>query len=505
MSLNSLIFRNTIFLITRTIITSLVGLITVRELLRILGTSSYGLFGVVFGIALLFSFINEAMVSSTQRYLSYYIGIKDNLLLRQVWRSSVFLHFVIGLVIVSLLLMFKNLMIFNILKIDEQSISSAVFIYYGAIVTIFVLVMQAPFNALVLANEDMSFYAWISLINAAMKLAVIYLLYLSATSKLETYTVLYFISTLFTFLIYITYCYRKYKSVFEKTRLKKSLTKEIFFYSGWNIFGNFANVCKSQGINIILNIFFGTIINASYAVANNVTSVVSGLINSILTSIRPQIYKSYAQKDTKRNIELITYGSKYSYFFALVLISPIVLSANSLVELWLENPPPYSIEFTKLALVTVLINCLSGPLMAGIQATGKIKAYQIVVGIAVFANLPISYMLLKVYEEPYITYLVAIFLTIVGLYLRLFFLERLIDYKIKTYANEVIIPVVLVTSIVIISFVVLNNISMSKNLFIEFLFKSTSITLVNILAIYLIGLRGFERNFIYKTVSGKLK
>lgn len=505
MSSNSLIFKNTIFLITRTIIISLVGLFTVRELLSILGAQSYGLFSLVFGIALLFSFINEAMVSSTQRYLSYYIGIKDIVLLREVWKSSIFLHFIIGLAIVFLLLMFKSLMIFTILKIDQELISSAVFIYYGAVFTIFILVIQAPFSALVLANEDMSFYAWVSLVNAIMKLAIIYLLYLTDTSKLETYTVLYFISALLIFSIYATYCYRKYGFIFNKTSLKISLTKEIFFYSGWNIYGNFANVSRTQGINVILNVFFGTIINATYAVANNVSNVVSGLINSVLTSIKPQIYKSYAQKDTKRNTELITYGSKYSYYFALILISPIILNAGFLVELWLETPPDYSVIFIKLGLITILINCLSGPLMAGIQATGKIKAYQVIVGFVVFANLPISYILLRVYEYPYVPYVVAIVLAIIALYLRLLFLEKLIFYKISGYIKEVMAPIIYVTIITIFSFSILYNTSIHEKPFIEFIIESFLITLANLLAIYLIGLKTFERKFIYKIVSGKLK
>ena len=304
MSNNSLIFKNTVFLITRTVVTSLVGLFTVRELLKVLGAESYGLFNLVFGIALLFSFINSAMISSTQRYLSYHMGTESADTLRQVWKSSFFLHLIIGIFVCLLLLVFKNIFIFNILNIDEGMISSAVFVYYGSIATIFITIMQSPFNALVLSHEKMSFYAWVSLASAALKLAVVYVLYILTSNKLENYTLLYFSSSFIIFAIYVLYCKYNFSYIFAKTKFNPVLTKEIFFYSSWNLYGSFAAVSKSQGINIILNIFFGVLINAAYAVTNTVSSVISTLINSVTAAINPQIYKSYAQKDNQRNFDL---------------------------------------------------------------------------------------------------------------------------------------------------------------------------------------------------------
>lgn len=505
MSNNSLIFKNTVFLITRTVVTSLVGLFTVRELLKVLGAESYGLFNLVFGIALLFSFINSAMISSTQRYLSYHMGTESADTLRQVWKSSFFLHLIIGIFVCLLLLVFKNIFIFNILNIDEGMISSAVFIYYGSIATVFITIMQSPFNALVLSHEKMSFYAWISLASAALKLAVVYILYILTSNKLENYTLLYFSSSFIIFAIYVLYCKYNFSYIFAKTKFNPVLTKEIFFYSSWNLYGSFAAVSKSQGINIILNIFFGVLINAAYAVTNTVSSVISTLINSVTAAINPQIYKSYAQKDNQRNFDLITYGSKYSYLFAVFLISPLYLSTEVIMGLWLESVPDYSVEFIKLTLVATVINCLSGPLMTGIQATGEIKAYQIIVGFVVFANLPISYALLYLFEEPTIPFLVSIVIAIVSMYLRLLFLNRLTGYDISSFFKNALLPSVLVTLSFSVFYFIINSINYSDNLFIVFFVKSSLVTIVNILSIYLLGIKNKERYFIRKKLIGILK
>lgn len=501
MSNNSLIFKNTIFLITRTIVTSFVGLFTVRELLRILGTESYGLFSLVFGIALLFSFINSAMVSSTQRYLSYHIGTKDIGLLKKVWKSSVFLHLIIAVFVCLLLFLFKNIFIFKILNISKGMISSAVFIYYGSIATIFITIMQSPFNALVLSNEKMSFYAWTSLASSVLKLTVVYILYILTSSKLETYTLLYFSSSFIIFAIYVLYCKYNFRYIFAKTKLDPNLTKEIFFYSSWNLYGSFAAVSKSQGTNIILNISFGVLINAAYAVTNTVSSVISTLINSVTAAINPQIYKSYAQKDNERNFDLITYGSKYSYLFAVLLISPLYLSTEVIMELWLESVPDYSVEFIKLTLVATVINCLSGPLMTGVQATGKIKAYQIIVGFVVFANLPISYALLYLFEEPTIPFLVSIVIAIVSMYLRLLFLNRLTGYRIERFLKDALLPAILVTLCFSVFYFIINSVNYSDNLFITFIIKSFIVTVINMIAIYLIGLNKKERPFLISKFS----
>lgn len=493
MSYNSLILKNSLFLMTRTLIAAFVSLFTIRELLRVLGAQEYGLFNLIFGVAILFTFINQAMVVSSQRYLSFYLGKEDDQQLVMVWNSSFFLHVIIAVILSLVLVILKDTLLFSLLNIDKKLLSSAVFIYFGAIATIFITVIQSPFNALVLAKEDMSFYAWTSLVKAFLSLIIVYSLGFTSTEKLNAYTVLYVFTTLAIFVIYVVFCYRRYRLPINSRFLKKDLTKEIFFYSSWNIYGDFANVARTQGINVVLNLFFGLAINAAYAVTNNVVSTIGGLLNSVVTAIRPQIYKSYATKDTARNKELLSYGSKYNYLFSLFLISPFLINIEFVINLWLTEIPAYTIDFIKLALITTIINSLSGVLMAGIQATGKIKGYQLVVGFVVFLNLPASFILLKIYHNPILPFIIAIISAIISLYLRLIFLRNLVRYSLYEFHIKVIKPVLLVTIVAVPLYLLIDRYIYTSNIYIDFFIKCSVASILNIVLIYLIGLEINER------------
>lgn len=505
MTNNSLIVKNSIFLAIRTIVISIVGLFSVRELLAILGVEEYGLFNLIFGVAALFSFINGAMVSSTQRYLSYYIGKKNNQLFEDVWSSSLFLHLLIAVTVSVVLLSLKDLMLNRVLSIDLNYIKSANFVFYFAVISIFISIFQAPFNALILAKEKMSFYAGLSLYDAVSKLGIIYCLYFMQESLLEKYTVLYVVSSLVVFVIYIYYCYKKFNN---KIQLKVSnfpLLKEMFSYSSWNIFGNFAAVAKIQGINILLNIFFGVVLNSAYAIANTVVGIVGGLINTITTASNPQIYKSYAEGDDDRNVLLIHTASKFSFFFCLLVILPILLNTQYLLELWLKDFPNYLTNFLQIALIVLLIDCLSGALMTGIQATGKVKIYQVVVSVSVFLNLPLSYLGLKILNEPLIVYWIALLMSLVSLGLRLYFLSSLTCFRISEYLKLVVTKIILVLLVSL-----LLALSFFKIIEIQYDLLSFSIvSIVTILSVIfsicIFGLSSLEKQFVLSKINGYLK
>ena len=505
MSKNTTILRNASYLVFRTLLVSLIGLFTVREVLRLLGVEEYGLFNLVFGIAALFAFINGAMVSSTQRYLSYYIGKKNNKLFEDVWNSSLFLHLLIAVTVSVVLLGIKDLMLNRVLSIDLNYMESANFIFYFAIISIFISIFQAPFNALILAKEKMSFYAGLSLYDAISKLGIVFCLYFMQDSLLEKYTILYVSSSLVVFVIYILYCYKKFD---KKIQLKVSnvpLLKEMFFYSSWNIFGNFAAISKMQGINILLNIFFGVVVNSAYAITNTVIGMLSGLINSITTAINPQIYKSYAEEDYTRNSLLINIGSKFSFFFCLLIVLPILFNTQYLLELWLNEIPSYLIDFVRLALVVMLIDCLSGTLMTGIQATGKIKIYQIVVSISVFMNLPLSYLALQLTSKPWVIYWVALLMSLISLGLRLYFLNRLARFSIIEYIYSVLVKLMIVLCVSGLFSWYLKNFLVIEGQMISFLISSIIIVLIVMICIVLFGLSSAERQFIQNKIKGYLK
>lgn len=505
MTNNSLIVRNSIFLAMRTIVISTVGLFSVREFLVILGVEEYGLFNLVFGIAALFAFINGAMVSSTQRYLSYYIGKKNNQLFDDVWSSSLFLHLLIALTVSIILLSSKDLMLNRLLSIDLHYMGSAKFIFYFAVISIFISIFQAPFNALILAKEKMSFYAGLSLYDAISKLGIVYLLYFMQDSLLEIYTILYVSSNLVVFIIYVIYCNNEFKKKIKLNVSNFSLLKEMFFYSSWNIFGNFAIVTKIQGINILLNILFGLVVNSAYAITNTVSGVMGGLINSITTAINPQIYQSYAEENYERSAILINIGSKFSFFFCLVVILPILFNTQYLLEIWLQEIPNYLINFIQLTLVIMLIDCLSGTLMTGIQATGKIKIYQIVVSISVFINLPLSYLVLQFIPKPAVVYWVALLISFLSLGLRLYFLSRLTKFSMVAYIDSVLVKIVYVLFISVSLSWVFMDIFETKFLIINFILSSLAMVLTVLVSIVLFGLSVVEKQFIQNKIKSYLK
>lgn len=505
MSKNSIILKNASYLVFRTLLISLIGLFTVREILRLLGVEEYGLFNLVFGIAALFAFINGAMVSSTQRYLSYYIGKKNNQLFEDVWNTSLLLHLLIAVTVSVVLLGIKDLMLNRVLSIDLKYMESANFIFYFAIISIFISIFQAPFNALILAKEKMSFYAGLSLYDAISKLGIVFCLYFTKESLLEKYTVLYVSSSSVVFVIYVLYCYKKFN---KKIQLKVSnvpLLKEMFFYSSWNIFGNFAAIARMQGINILLNVTFGVVANSAYAITNTITGVINGLINSITTAINPQIYKSYAKEDFVRNNLLINSGSKFSFFFCLLIVLPILFNVKYLLGLWLYKIPIYLIEFVQLALVIILIECLSGTLMTAIQATGKIKTYQVIVSISVFMNLPLSYLALQFIPKPWVIYWIALLMAFVSLGLRLYFLKRLAKFSIIVYMNSVLVKIGIVLIFSGLLSWLVNGIIETDNQVISFLLSSSIIVLIVLINIVLFGLSTVERQFIQNTIKGYLK
>lgn len=502
---NSLIVKNSIFLAIRTIVITIVGLYSVRELLSILGVEEYGLFNLVFGVAILFSFINGAMVSSTQRYLAYYIGKKDEDTLSAVWVNSLILHLSIAILIATLLFLLRDQIIKGFLVIDLRHLKSAYFIYYCSILVVFISIIQTPFNSLILAQERMSFFAFLSLLDAVIKLVVIYWLYLFESYILEKYSLMYLASVVIVFLIYYLYCVKKFDKGFNLKKIRPSLLKEITIYSSWNVFGNFAFMAKTQGVNILLNIFVGVVANSAYAITTNVSSAIGGLINSIVIAINPQIYKSYAEEDYERNILLINTASKFSFFLALIVVLPVLFNTKYLLELWLNQLPLFLVEFVQLALIILLIDCLSGSLMTGIQATGKVKAYQVVVSISVFLNLPISYFLLKFGYEPVVIYWVALTMAFVSLGLRLYFISSLTKFSIFLYLKSVVLRsfLVILSSILLIYFL-LGSVDL-HNSFVSFILVSFFIVLFVLLSIIMFGLKSSERLFVFSKISGYLK
>jgi O-antigen/teichoic acid export membrane protein len=503
MSSNKVIVKNTVFLYMRMILIMLITLYSSRIVLEQLGVSDYGIYSLVGGFVALLGFFNSAMSSATQRYLSFDIGRGDFDQLKKTFNATLTIH--IAIAIVGLLLAetiglwyINNKMIF-----PENRYYAVNFVYQFSILTFLLNIVQVPYNALIIARERMKMFAYVSVLEAILKLSIVFILIFFGSDKLIVYSFLTFLIALIIRIIYQIYCRKEFDECAYEFRYDKKYYKELISYSGWNLFGNIASVAKGQGVNIVLNLFFGTIVNAAYGITSQVFSAINMFVSNFQLALNPQIIKNYSQGDLNQSYYLISQGSKFSYYLLIIIVTPILLNTDYILRLWLKSPPNFTLVFVQLTLVNILVDCLSGSLMTGAQATGKIKWYQIIVGTLVFLNLPISYFILRLGYEAYSVYLVSIIISVISLQFRLFFLKKVMGFDVRKYYTDVISKV-LILGVISFFLIFLRNyyLNYDVNLLV---FVIESIVVVGVLTcfIFVIGLSKVERNFIKKIIIKK--
>lgn len=479
-----------------------ITLYTSRVILKELGISDYGIYSLVGGIVTMVGFFNAAMSSATQRYLSVDIGKNDEIQLQKTFSATLTIHIGIG-VMVLIIAETIGLWYINYKMIFPQDRLFAVnIVYQFSILTFLLNIIQVPYNALIIARERMNIYAYVSILEAGLKLAIVFLLVLG-TDKLILYAILTFVVALIIRLIYQVYCRRQFQESRYKFEYNKAYYKELISYSGWNLFGNIAAVAKGQGVNIVLNLFFGTVVNAAYGITNQVYSAVNMFVSNFQLALNPQIIKSYSQGNIEQSQYLISQGSKFSFYLMLIIVSPIILNVDFILEIWLVNPPEYTSVFVQLCLLNILIDCLSGTLMTGAQATGKIKWYQIVVGGLIFINLPLSYFVLKLGFEAYNVFVISIIISLISLQFRLYFLKKVMNFNILNFYNKVLFKAILLCLIALINIYLIKTYFPFETNFL--IFSIESIYLISIILFFtlLIGLDNIERRMLLKLILRK--
>lgn len=485
------------FLYIRMFLITGVTLYTSREVLNLLGVSDYGIYNLVAGIVAMVGFFNSAMATATQRYLSFDIGNNDIHKLSKTFSISLTIHFGIAILV---LLLAETIGLWYVnckMVLPEDRLYAANIIYQFSVFSFFVKIIQVPYNALIIARERMKVFAFVSILEAILKLGAVFLLFSFGTDKLILYGFLSFIVVLLIRVIYQIYCRKKFVESKFKLQYDKTYFKELLIYSGWNLFGNLAAVARGQGNNLVLNLFFGTIINAAYGVTMQVQSALRVFVNNFQLAANPQIIKSYAQNDLQRTYRLIFQSSKFSFFLTLLIILPIWYNIEFILNIWLIQVPKYTNDFIRLLLMVMLIDSMSGSLMTGVQATGKIKWYQIIVGTLVFLNLPISYFLLKVFFfPPTIVFKVMIVVSVITLFFRLYFLKKTLYFPVFHYFKKVLTPIILVFSLTITVLFYVFSLIHVENLWINFILRTLLIVAINISVVTLLGLTKSEKKFI---------
>jgi len=444
------IAKNTAMLYIRMLLTMAISLYTARIVLNTLGVEDFGIYNVVGGFVTMFGFLNLAMASATQRFLSFEIGKKDLKQLKNVFSMSVNIHFIIAFVVLifaeTVGLWFVNTQ----LTIPADRIIAAKWVYQFSILVLMVNMVSVPYNAIIIAHERMNVFAWVSIAEVSLKLLLVFMLVWFGFDKLKLYAVLMFGVALIIRLIYGFYCSRNFKESKFRFFWDKPLFKILMSYAGWNLWGNAAGVIMGQGVNLLLNIFFGPLVNAARGIAYQVQSAVNSFVVNFQMAMNPQIIKSFAADDIKYMHQLIYQGAKYSYFLLFALSLPILLETEIILKIWLKIVPEYTVIFTQLVIINVLIDSVSGPLMTAAQASGKIKLYQGVVGGLFLLILPFSYLFLKFDYQPQITLYVSIAISIIALLVRLYIVSPLINLSIIKFVRNVLVRIVLVACAAVI-------------------------------------------------------
>lgn len=440
------IAKNTIMLYFRQILIMLVSLYTVRIVLSTLGASDYGLYNVVAGVVTMFSFLGGSMAVASQRYFSFDLGKNDSEHLKQTFRLTVTIYFMIAAAVILLAETLGLWFVLNKLIVPEGRENAVHWVYQFSVISFVFTIMTSPFMADIIAHEDMDIYAWASIVEVLLKLTAVYLIKLFAVDKLRLYGLLMLLVTIINTTTYRTICKIKYAECKFRLYWDGKYAKEMLDFTFWNIFGAASGTFKNQLVNILLNQYFSPVITAARSIAANVNGAVNSFSQNFSMALRPQIIKSYAAAEYGQSMRLVYRGCKFTFFLMLIFTVPLMSEMDTVLSIWLGNPPENVVLFTRLALLDALIDSLNYPIMTLAQATGKIRLYQGIVGGIILCNFPVSWLVLQLGAPAYAVFLVAITIVCVAMAARLTIVKLLMSFSIRTYFKKVILPAFIVTA-----------------------------------------------------------
>ena len=438
---NKRIAKNTLYLYVRMLVVMLVSLFTVRIVLDALGAEDYGIHNVVGGVVTMFAFLTSTMNSASLRFFSYYLGRRDYTKLSEYFSLNFWCFVGLAIIIVFLAETVGLWFVKTKLVIPNERMNAALWVYQCSVITFVFRIVSIPYNAIIIAREKMNIYAIGGLVEVFLRLGVAFLLYISTFDKLIVYSALLCIMMCFIDVFYIIYGLKCFNETHVKRFWNKSIFNEVVNYSGWSLFGALSGMIRSQGINILLNMFFNPVVNAARSVAFQVNHAITQFVLNFHKAVQPQITKYYAADEKDAFYTLIFRASRLYFYLILLLSLPILYETPFILDLWLKKTPENSVLFTRLVIIIAIIDSMSYPIQTSISATGKIKYFQIVTGGLLILNLPVSFIFLKLGYPPEITMYIAMALSVVAQVLRILFAHKLNKLPINGYLRSVLLPI----------------------------------------------------------------
>ena len=492
-------FKNTAILYFRMLFMMCISLYTSRVVLQVLGVEDYGIYNVVGGVVIIMLFLNDGMTTSTLRFLMYELGAGNKKKLNEVFVTSMNIHLLIALLIIVLAETAGLWFLQHKMILPPERLTAAFWCFQLSIITVAVDIISYPYYAVILSHEKMSAFAYISILDAVLKLLLVYLLLAFSMDRLILYAILYAGEKVLLRSVYEIYCKRHFGECSYRWFYSKTLFKEMMSFAGWNIWGNMAYALCNQGVNILLNMFFGPVVNAARAVAVQVESAVSKFAVNFQMAINPQITKTYASGQMKEMHRLIFRSSRFTFCLLLILCLPIIVETPVFLSLWLKEVPEHSIVFVRLLLIILFVQQNGNPLTTAVAATGKVRKNEFVNGALVMTIAPFAYLMLKMGGSPWTVYAIHLCIAIIAFGTRLYLTMPLIEMKIGAYFDAVVKRCGLVLILSLVLPYLLKQLSDSG---LGFAIITIVLTLISTAIVcFIVGLDGEERHFVLAKIK----
>ena len=497
MSRNKRIAHNTLMLYIRMILVMGITLYTSRIVLKELGVENYGIYNVVGGVVAMFNLLVGSLRAATQRFITFELGKSENRQLKRIFSASVTIHFIISIVIFILAESIGIWFLNTQMNIPVERMVAANWVFQCSVFTFIINLISVPYNAAIIAYEKMSVFAYISVVEVILSLIIVYLLALTNYDKLIVYALLLLSVAFIIRLIYVKFCASCLSECKFSFLWDKLLFREMFSFIGWNFIGAGSGVLMTQGVNIVLNIFCGVTINAARGIAYQVSGVVQGFVQNFQMAMNPQITKLYASGERQAMLSLVFRGSRFSFYLLLMVVIPVLLNTSYILKLWLTVVPENTDMFLRLVLIMSLIHSMAGSLVTAIQATGRIKKFQICIALVMLMDIPLSYCLLKFGYASYSVMYIAIFTTIIGLFVRLWILKQSLSISLTAYMKQVVLKNLL---IFILSFFIPFYCCSDATNFGELVLYTLGLLIYVASIIFFTGLQKNERKFLSERI-----
>ena len=498
---NKRIAKNTLLIYFRMLFMMAVSLFTSRITLETLGITDYGIYNVIGGMVAMFSILSGSLSIAIGRFITVEMGSGDREKLATIFSTSVSIQLFMAVVVCVFAEVAGGWFLNNKMVIPADRLDAAHWVLHLSIMTFMVNLVSVPYNAVIIAHEKMSAFAYISILEALLKLVIVYFLYVSPFDKLVIYSILLACVAVLIRLVYGTYCRKHFAEARYKLRLDKKQLRNMLVFIGWAFWGNGVVVLKDQGTNVLLNMFCGPAVNAARGVAMQVNTAVYNFVQNFMIAVNPQITKSYSVGDLSSMHKLVIRSAKFGYFILLVMLMPVCANINYVLDLWLVEVPEHTANFIILILLYSSIDCMVTPLCTGVIAEGNIKPYEIAVTLFYSTNIILSYFCLK-------NGMVAESVFVLNIIFKACILGALLvqsrykyAFPVRCFFKQCILPCLLIFGIsVLFTHFIAADPAESFGVFVQ---QTLSIIFFVLVMEFAIGMSVWERHFVLKTINEK--